>query len=143
MFYPGKNIKSQLPLTLRSLDVDLWKSRYFSSFSDFWTLYISPLERLQHLKLDGILPPDQFDFTQLQIPVSLLTIELLMSGELHKSDIVFDQLPSSLIYFKIDYGTTTDHPPAVIDVANVQGKTLDELKSVFILIPEKRFTWIT
>ncbi|GMF04766.1 unnamed protein product [Ambrosiozyma monospora] len=26
MFYPGKNIKSQLPLTLRSLDVDLWKS---------------------------------------------------------------------------------------------------------------------
>ncbi|GMG51822.1 unnamed protein product [Ambrosiozyma monospora] len=131
-----ETLSGQFPSTLKSLDVNL--NAYKASFSVFWKGLINPLKNLLYLKIiftNG----SKLDFTKLQFPPKILTIVLTKSRNICM--LVFDQLPSSLIYFRIDCPKTGSFENR-INVTNLKGMSMDELKILFILNPECQFRWL-
>ncbi|GME94295.1 unnamed protein product [Ambrosiozyma monospora] len=59
-----------------------------------------------------------------------------------KRDFVFNELPSSLVYFQIDCTENQKVRNAnVIDNTKFSGKSLDKVKSLFVLKPSHLFNW--
>ncbi|GME76809.1 unnamed protein product [Ambrosiozyma monospora] len=129
------NKDGTLPSTLISLDIDL--AVYENPFLNFWRRFINPLENLLYLKISSIIAEPILDFTKLQIPSLIVTVELIfVNDDAETHSLVFDHLPSSLLHFQIN--CPADSHVRSIDVSSVEERSLDQLKNfLFILKPAR------
>ncbi|GME80733.1 unnamed protein product [Ambrosiozyma monospora] len=129
----------KLPAKLKSLNVELsWCEN--ASLSDFWGQFIhTGLKELLHLTV-SFRKEYNVDFTHLQFPPNLLTIELIIFDTCCYK-YFFDRLPSSLIYIKLF--RQSEGELSSINVSNIKTMSFDQLKKLFILKPAHRFEWIT
>ncbi|GME82048.1 unnamed protein product [Ambrosiozyma monospora] len=94
-------LSGQFPETLNTLQISL--DEYAKSFEYFWDRFITPLNSLYCLKICIAEKTDIIDFSYLQFPDHLHTLELHKYGG--KCKFIFKELPPSMIYVDISVGS--------------------------------------
>ncbi|GME75301.1 unnamed protein product [Ambrosiozyma monospora] len=121
-------LSGQFSETIKTLDVELLG--YTKSFEYFWDRFITPLNNLYCLKITLSKTTETIDFSYLQFPEHLHTLELFRGyGD---CKFIFNELPQSMIYVLLDFPEMQPTEKSVV-FQNVDDESFESMKNdVFV-----------